>query len=147
MLKKQVFLLFRCKTTNSPISAVPFQEKSSFHFVVLWKLLNEMEWLKLIIAVKYIRIILSLNWMDLVVFLYLYGGFDAWPINTEFVGDDRAIFRVDVFRSLAFSLQDLKHAVICWQNVEESCTFQKIYGLGKVKLKIKWPVRLEKTQI
>jgi hypothetical protein len=24
---------------------------------------------------------------------------------------------------------------------------QKIYGLGKVKLKIKWPGRLEKTQI
>jgi hypothetical protein len=22
--------------------------------------------------------------MDLVVFQYLYGGFDAWPINTEF---------------------------------------------------------------
>jgi hypothetical protein len=33
------------------------------------------------------------------------------------------------------------------QNVEESSTFQKIYGLGKVKLKIKWPGRLEKTQI
>jgi hypothetical protein len=25
------------------------------------------------------------------------------------------------------------------------CTFQKIYGLGKVKLKIKWPDRLEKN--
>jgi hypothetical protein len=32
-------------------------------------------------------------------------------------------------------------------NVEESCMFQKIYGLGKVKLKIKWPGRLKKTQI
>jgi hypothetical protein len=41
--------------------------------------------------------------MDLVVFQYLYGGgFDAWPMHTEFLGDDRAIFRVDVFRSLAF---------------------------------------------
>jgi hypothetical protein len=38
---------------------VPFQEKNSFHFVVLWKLLNGMEWLKLIIEVKYIGIILS----------------------------------------------------------------------------------------
>ena len=28
--------------------------------------------------------------MDLVVFQYLYGGFDAWPMNTEFLGDDRA---------------------------------------------------------
>jgi hypothetical protein len=28
---------------------------------------------------------------------------------------------------------------------EESCTFQKIYGLGKIKLKIKWPGRLEKN--
>jgi hypothetical protein len=24
--------------------------------------------------------------MDLVVFQYLYGGFDAWPINTGFLG-------------------------------------------------------------
>ena len=40
--------------------------------------------------------------MDLDVFQYLYGGFDAWPINTEFLGDDQAIFRVDVFHSLAF---------------------------------------------
>ena len=40
--------------------------------------------------------------MDLVVFWYLYGGFDAWPINTEFLGDDWAIFRVGVFRSMAF---------------------------------------------
>jgi hypothetical protein len=30
------------------------------------------------------------------------GGFDAWPINTEFLGDDRAIFRVGVFRSMTF---------------------------------------------
>jgi hypothetical protein len=35
---------------------VPFQGKSSFHFVVLWKLLNGMEWFKLIIEVKYIRL-------------------------------------------------------------------------------------------
>jgi hypothetical protein len=28
-----------------------------------------------------------------------------------------------------------------------SLPFQKIYGLGKVILKIKWPGRLEKTQI
>jgi hypothetical protein len=45
---------------------------------------------------------LSPNLMDLVVFQYLYGGFDAWPINTEFSGEDRAIFRVGFFRSLAF---------------------------------------------
>jgi hypothetical protein len=32
-------------------------------------------------------------------------------------------------------------------NVEESCTFQKIYGLGKIKLKMKWPGGLEKAQI
>jgi hypothetical protein len=42
-------------------------EKSSFQFVVLRKLLNGMEWLKLIIEVKYIGIILSPNLMDLVV--------------------------------------------------------------------------------
>ena len=39
--------------------------------------------------------------MDIVVFEYLYGGFDAWPINTEFLGNDRAILRVGIFRSLA----------------------------------------------
>ena len=92
----------------------------------------------MIIEVKYIGIILSPNLMNFVVFWYLYGWFDAWLINTEFLGDDQAIFRVDVF---------CKHALIFWQNVKESCTFQKIYGLGKVKLKIKWPGRLEKTQI
>jgi hypothetical protein len=50
--------------------------------------------------VKYIRIIVSPNLMDLVVF---YGG----PINIEFPGDDRAIFRVGVFHSLAFHRKTL----------------------------------------
>jgi hypothetical protein len=53
--------------------------------------------------VKYIGIILSSNLMDLVVFQYLYGGFDAWPINTEFLGDDRAIFRVGVYNWIDIS--------------------------------------------
>ena len=56
-------------------------------------------------------------------------------INIEFPGDDRAIFRVGVFHSLAFHCKT-KHPLIFSQNVEESCTFQKIYGLRKVKLKI-----------
>ena len=56
----------------------------------------------MIIEVKYIRIILNPNLMHLVVFQYLYGGFDARPINTEFLGDDRAIFRVGGFRNMAF---------------------------------------------
>ena len=34
--------------------------------------------------------------------------------------------------------------MIFWQNVEESCTFQKIYGVWKVKFQTKWPGRLEK---
>ena len=37
------FLHLWCQTTNSPIRVVPFQEKCSFHFVVLWKLLNGMD--------------------------------------------------------------------------------------------------------
>ena len=41
--------------------------------------------------------------MDLVVFQYLYGGFDAWPMNTEFLGDGRPIIRVGVFRSQVFN--------------------------------------------
>jgi hypothetical protein len=42
------------------------------------------------------------NLMNLVVSKYLHGGNDAWHINTEFLRDDRAIFRVGVFHSLAF---------------------------------------------
>ena len=49
--------------------------------------------------------------------------------------------------SIFQSLQDFKHGLIFWQNVEESWTFQKMYGLRKVKLKIKWPGRLEKAPI
>ena len=39
-----------------------------------------------------------------------FGGFDAWPINTEFPGDDTAIFRVTVgvFHRLAFHCKTLK---------------------------------------
>ena len=36
-----------------------------------------------------------------------YGGFDACPLNIEFPGDDRAIFRVGVFHSLAFHCETL----------------------------------------
>ena len=46
-------------------------------------------------------------------------------------------------KSPGISLQDFKHLQLIFsQNLEESCTFQKIYGLGKVKLK---PGRLEKN--
>ena len=47
--------------------------------------------------------------------------------------DDGAIFRVGVFPKEAWhiSLQDFKHAMILWQNVEKLCTFQKIYSIGK----------------
>ena len=50
------------------------------------------------------------NLMDIVVFWYGYGGFDAWPINREFLGDDRAIFRVGIFHSLAFHCKTLNMA-------------------------------------
>ena len=56
----------------------------------------------MIIEVKYIGIIFMLSLMDLVVFQFLYGGFDACPINTEFQGVGRAILRVGVFRSQVF---------------------------------------------
>ena len=46
--------------------------------------------------------------MDLVLFQYLYGGFDAQPIHTEFLEDDRAIFRVGVLPSLTFHSKILK---------------------------------------
>ena len=56
----------------------PFSRKK---FLSLWSIVKTTEWngliLKLIIEVKYIGIILSPNLVDLVVFLYLYGGFDA----------------------------------------------------------------------
>ena len=40
--------------------------------------------------------------------------------------------------------EDFKHPMIFWQNVAESCTFQKRYGVEKVKLHTKWSGRLEK---
>ena len=43
------------------------------------------------------------------------------------------------------SLQDFKDPMIFWENVEESCSFQKIYVVGKVKLHKNWPDMLEKT--
>jgi hypothetical protein len=39
-------------------------------------------------------------------------------------------------------LHDFKHPMTFSQNIEESCTFQKIYSVGKVKLQTKWPGRL-----
>ena len=40
-----------------------------------------------------------------------------------------------------------KHHMILLQNVEESCTFQKIYGVLNVKLKTKWSGRHENTNL
>ena len=60
--------------------------------------------------------------------------FDLLPINVEFSGDNVAIFRVGVVSEHRNSLQHFKHPMIFWQNVKESCTFQKIYGVGIVKL-------------
>ena len=39
-----------------------------------------------------------------------FGGFDAWPINREFLGDDRAIFRVGIVYCLAFHCKTLNMA-------------------------------------
>ena len=66
--------------------------------------------------------------------LILYGGLDAWPIYLCFSGNYVAIFRVGDVPEHDISLQDFKHPMIFWQNVEESCTFQKINGVAKVKL-------------
>ena len=68
MSSKGVKPLIHKPALRTYTKVVPFQEQSSFHLVVLWKLLNGMEWLKLIIEVKYIWIILSPYLMDLVVF-------------------------------------------------------------------------------
>ena len=45
-----------------------------------------MEQIKLISKVKYIRIILKPYLIAFSCILILYGGLDAWPINTEFAG-------------------------------------------------------------
>ena len=50
-------------------------------------------------------------------------------------GNDGAIFRVEVVAEHDISLQDFKHPMILWQNVEESCTFQKIYGMERLNFK------------
>ena len=44
-------------------------------------------------------------------------------------------------------LHDFKHPMIFSQNVEESCMFQKLYGLVKVKPQTKWSGRLKKTNL
>jgi len=60
-------------------------------------------------------------------------------------GNDVAIFRVGNVQEYGISLQDFKHPMIFRQNVEESCMFQKIHGVGKIKLQTKWSGRLEKN--
>ena len=62
-------------------------------------------------------------------------------------GDDVVIIGVSLsdVPEHGISLQDFKHPMIFWQNIEEPCTFQKIYGVGKVNLQTKYPG--EKTQI
>jgi hypothetical protein len=62
-------------------------------------------------------------------------------------GNDVAIFRIGEVLEHGISLQVFKHLMIFWQNVEKSCTLQKIYGVGKVKRKTNWPGWLQKTQI
>ena len=85
--------------------------------------------------IQCIRIIFSPKLIACSCTLNLYGGFDAWPINTEFLGMTFiAIFGVGNIPEHGISLKYFKHAMIFWQNVDESCTFQKIYGVGKVKL-------------
>jgi len=56
-----------------------------------------------------------------------------------------AIFSIGDVPEHGISLQDFKHPMIFWQNVEESCMFREIYGVGMVKLQIKWPGSLEKN--
>jgi hypothetical protein len=51
-------------------------------------------------------------------------------------GND-AMFRVGDVQEHGISLQDFKHPMIFWQNVEESCTLQKIYDVGKFKRRTK----------
>ena len=48
-------------------------------------------------------------------------------------GNDIAIFRIGDVLEHGISLQDFKHPMIFWQNVEES--FKKIYGLQKVNFR------------
>ena len=59
---------------------------------------------------------------------------------------DVAIFRVGDITEHGISLYDFKHPMIFLQNSDESCTFQKIYGVGKVKLRTKWSDRPERAQ-
>jgi hypothetical protein len=48
---------------------------------------------------------------------------------------------------MAFHCKILKYPMIFWQNVEESCTFQKIHGAGKVEIQTKWSGRLVKNKV
>jgi hypothetical protein len=52
-------------------------------------------------------------------------------------GNNIAIFRLGDVPEHGISLQDFKYPMIFWQNVQDSCTFQEIYSVGKVKLQKK----------
>ena len=48
-------------------------------------------------------------------------------------GDDVVNIGVSDVPEHDISLQDFKHLMIFWENIEEPCNFQKIYVVGKVK--------------
>jgi hypothetical protein len=50
-------------------------------------------------------------------------------------GNDVAIFREGDVPEHGISLQDFKHPMLFWQNIEELYTFQKMYGLERLNFR------------
>ena len=79
-------LIQKSELRTSTKVAVSVKEKSSFHFVVFWKILHVMTLLKLVDEGQCIRIIMSPTLVEFNYMLILYGGLDAWPMHNEIPG-------------------------------------------------------------
>ena len=57
----------------------------------------------------------------------------SWCMTYEYwnSGNDVSNCSVGDVHEHGISLQDFKHPMIFWRSIEESCTFQKIYAIGK----------------
>ena len=85
------------------------KEKSAFPFIVLWKILNEMAEIKLVIEGQYKRIILLPHLITFSCILIIYRSLHAWPIHTEIQGITIiSIYRVGDVPQHGISLQDVK---------------------------------------
>ena len=76
-----------------------------------------------------------------------YKPLNTWPIWREFLELKMLFLDRGFPLDYGISLQGFKCEVKFWENVQHTCTNQDIYGVGQVKLKVKWLERFEKSKI